>query len=197
MKSNRGRHRIVNSKVFNYFGFITILGVLTGCLIDYRDYPKAEPLSTSRKAYDKVLVYNLPYFPAFNLGGKEAMETYFRVKSPFKNTEPGVQIPRDGYFVDVKVDYRTPTTPAILFLTLSTLSATILPAWSLHDGYNIRFTLWKDGKEMETFSYDVERRYVQWLPLALVVWLNTDTATEKSVFERVTKQFFQDAERYF
>lgn len=184
--------------------FVTILLIalftfinLEGCLISYRDFPREDPLVSRKKIYEKKLVYNLPYFPAFNLGGKEAMETYFQIKSPFKTTEPGVDIPLDGYFVDVKVDYRTPTTPALLFLTASTLTATILPAWSHHDGYNIRFNLWKNGKEVKTFSYDVERKYYQWLPLIFVIWMNTDTASERSVFERVTDQFFEDAKEYF
>lgn len=167
------------------------------CLIDYRDYPVMEPLSSEKKIHDKKLVYNLPYFPAFNLGGKEAMETYFQIKTPFKQTTAGVDVPKDGFFVDVKVDYRTPTTPALVFLTASTLTATILPAWSLHDGYDIRYVLWKNGKEVETFSYSIERQYGQWLPMVVLVWMNSKTSTEKSVFERVTKEFFKDAEKHF
>lgn len=184
----------------NFNRFILVVGILlfTGnCLIQYKDYTKQEPLSAEKKIYDKKLVYNLPYFPAFNLGGKEAMETYFRVKTPFKNTREGVEIPNDGYFVNVKVDYKSPSQPALVFLTISSLTATALPAWSMHDGYEIRYELYKDGEEVEIFTYRVERQYAQWLPLVLVVWLNEKTASEKSVFERVTKQFFSDAEKYF
>ncbi|MCC5813623.1 MAG: hypothetical protein JJT78_02625 [Leptospira sp.] len=187
----------INIKQLSLFFTLFVATTTANCLIDYKDFPKADPLVSSKKIHDKKLVYNLPYFPAFNLGGKEAMETYFQVKTPFKNTESGVDVPNDGYFVDVKVDYRSPTTPALLFLTASTMTATILPAWSMHDGYDMRYTLWKNGKEVETFSYSVERKYGQWFPLFFVIWLNTDTATEKSVFERTTEQFFKDAERYF
>jgi hypothetical protein len=177
---------------------VAILGLfLTQCLIDYKDYPKVEPLPSEKKLYDKKLVYNLPYFPQLNLGGKEAMETYFQVKTPFKVTENGVDVPNDGFLVDVRVDYRSPSTPAAVFLTLSTLTATLLPAWSEHDGYEIKFALWKNGKKVEDFEYSVERKYYQWAPLALLVWHNANTASEKSVFERVTKQFFEDAKKHF
>jgi len=171
--------------------------VLGNCLIDYKGYEKADVLNSQKKIYDKKLVYNLPYFPQFNLVGKEALENYFQVKTPFKTTEAGTKVPTDGYLVDVKVDYESPTTPALVFLAASTLTATILPAWSQHDGYDIRYVLYKDGKEMETFAYTVERNYAQWFPLFFVIWMNNDTATEKSVFERVTKTFFDDASKYF
>jgi hypothetical protein len=167
------------------------------CLIDYKDFPKADPLNESQKVNEKKLVYNLPYFPAFNLGGREAMEFYFSSKTQFKNTEMGTEVPLDGYFVDVKVDYISPTPPALVFLTASTLTATLLPAWSFHDGYSIRYDLYKDSKKVETFSYKVERKYGQWLPLIFVIWLNVETSTEKSVFERTTQQFFKDANSYF
>ncbi|WCL49876.1 LIC12231 family lipoprotein [Leptospira sp. GIMC2001] len=169
----------------------------TNCLIDYKNYPKADPLSSENKIYDKKLVYNLPYFPQFNLGGRESLETYFQVKTPFKKTEAGVQVPNDGYLVDVKVDYRSPSKPALAFLILSTMTITLLPAWSEEDGYDVRYILWKNGKEVETFKYSIERRYGQWMPLILAFWYNAKTASEKSVFERLTKQFFADAEKHF
>lgn len=178
-------------------GILLSFVLSTNCLIDYKNFPKADPLNASQKVYEKKLVYNLPYFPAFNLGGREAMETYFSDKTPFKNTEMGTEVPLDGYFVNVKVDYVSPTTPALLFLTASTLTATLLPAWSFHDGYSIRYELYKNSKQVETFSYRVERKYGQWLPLVFIVWLNVETSTEKSVFERTTEQFFKDANAYF
>lgn len=174
-----------------------LLIVLGNCLIDYKGYEKADALNIQKKIYDKKLVYNLPYFPQFNLGGKEALETYFQIKTPFKTTEAGENIPKDGYLVNVQVQYKSPTTSALVFLAASTLTATILPAFSRHDGYDIRYTLYKDGKEMETFAYTIERDYGQWLPLIFVIWLNQDTATERSVFERVTETFFKDASKYF
>jgi hypothetical protein len=175
----------------------TLFLTSSNCLIDYKEFPKVDTLNSQMKIYDKKLVYNLPYFPQFNLGGKEALETYFQVKTPFKNTEAGTKIPLDGFLVDVKVDYRSPSTPALVFLTASTLTATILPAWSMHDGYDIRYILYKDGKKVETFSYQVERKYAQWFLILPIIWMNNDTASEKSVFERLTETFFKDAKKHF
>jgi len=187
----------LKKNVFRISIAVLLLTVLGNCLIDYKGCEKADALNIQKKIYDKKLVYNLPYFPQFNLGGKEALETYFQIKTPFKTTEAGENIPKDGYLVNVQVQYKSPTTPALVFLAASTLTATILPAFSRHDGYDIRYTLYKDGKEMETFAYTIERDYGQWLPLIFVIWLNQDTATERSVFERVTEIFFKDASKYF
>lgn len=177
---------------------ILLLGFFLGnCVIDYKDYPKQSPLVSNAKDIPKKLVYNLPYFPAFNLGGREALEDFFQNKTRFAKTEMGTEVPLDGYFVDVKVNYRSPTTPALVFLAASSLTATLLPAWSLHDGYDIRYELYKDGKKAQVFSYQVERLYGQWIFALPFIWLNWDTATEKSVFERVSQQFMEDAKSYF
>jgi hypothetical protein len=61
----------------------TLFLTSSNCLIDYKEFPKVDTLNSQMKIYDKKLVYNLPYFPQFNLGGKEALETYFQVKDSF------------------------------------------------------------------------------------------------------------------
>jgi hypothetical protein len=97
----------------------------------------------------------------------------------------------------LKLTTAHPAHQLLVFLTASTLTATILPAWSMHDGYDIRYVLYKDGKEVETFSYQVERKYAQWFIILPIIWMNNDTASEKSVFERLTETFFKDAKKHF
>ncbi|MDF3819808.1 hypothetical protein P3G55_07860 [Leptospira sp. 96542] len=173
-----------------YFSF-------TNCIISYKNYPKVLPLPAQEKTIDKPLVYILPTFPQLNLGGREALKTYFETKSPFKNTMEGTEVPKSGYLVNVKVNYRSPSKEATVFLGLSTLTATILPAWSSQDGYDIEYLLYKDGKKVNSYEYHIYRNYAQWMPLALVSWYNFETATEKEVFERVSLQFFEDANEHF
>jgi hypothetical protein len=177
---------------------LTVLAVLVhGCIISYRDYPKILPIPEREKSKEIPFVYNLPNFPQFNLGGREALKNYFDRKTPFKTTTEGADVPKSGYLVNVKVDYRSPTKPALIFLGISALTATIFPAWSEQDGYDIFYHLYKDGKEVKVYEYHIFRNYGQWLPLVLGVWYNGQTATEKEVFERVTDQFFDDAKEYF
>ncbi|TGN06525.1 LIC12231 family lipoprotein [Leptospira ilyithenensis] len=170
---------------------------ISNCLISYRDYDKIPPVPAQEKQYDSEFVYGLPTFPQFNLGGREALKTYFDSKSPFKKTTEGSDIPRNGYLVNVKVNYRSPSTPALAFITLSALTATILPAWSKQDGYDIQYHLYKNGKLVQVYEYHVFRNYTQWILLSFLVWVNLDSATEKEVFERVTNQFFDDAKSHF
>jgi hypothetical protein len=170
--------------------------IFQNCIISYRDYPKILPLPEREKSIDIPLVYNLPNFPQFNLGGREALKNYFDKKTPFKNTAEGIDVPKTGYLVNVKVDYRSPSKPALVFLGLSAVTATILPAWSEQDGYDIAYHLYKDGKVVKVYEYHIFRNYGQWLPLILGIWYNGETATEKEVFERVTNQFFEDAKEF-
>ncbi|MCZ8157544.1 MAG: hypothetical protein O9264_15585 [Leptospira sp.] len=178
---------------------ILIFGILftQNCLISYRDFPKILPIPAQEKNKDAILVYNLPNFPQFNLGGREALKSYFDTKTPFKNTQEGVDVPKVGYLINVKVDYRSPSKPALVFLALSTITATFLPAWSEQDGYDVQYHLYKDGKVVKVYEYHIFRNYSQWLPLILGIWYNGETATEKEVFERVTNQFFNDAKEFF
>ncbi|TGL56375.1 hypothetical protein EHQ58_17250 [Leptospira ognonensis] len=169
----------------------------SGCIISYRDYPKLLPIPEREKVKDAAFVYNLPNFPQFNLGGREALKNYFDKKTPFKSTVEGVDVPKSGYLVNVKVDYRSPSKPALVFLGLSTVTATLLPAWSEQDGYDIAYHLYKDGKPVKVYEYHLFRNYGQWLPLILGIWYNGETATEKEVFERITDTFFEDAKEYF
>jgi hypothetical protein len=171
--------------------------VLQNCLISYRDFPKILPVPEREKSKEAPLIYNLPNFPQFNLGGREALKNYFDKKSPFKNTSEGVDVPKSGYLVNVKVDYRSPSRPALIFLVLSTITATILPAYSEQDGYDIEYHLYKDGKVVKVFDYHVFRTYRQWFPLIFGIWYNGETATEKEVFERVTDKFFEDAKEFW
>ncbi len=170
--------------------------MIQNCIISYRDYPKLLPLPVSEKTKEANFVYNLPNFPQFNLGGREALKNYFENKSPFKKTIEGIDVPKTGYLVNVKVDYRSPSKPALAFLALSTMTATLIPAWSKQDGYDIKYHLFKDGKEVKVYEYHIFRNYGQWLPLILGIWYNGETATEKEVFERVTEKFFDDAKEF-
>ena len=177
--------------------FLLTISLFESCIISYRDYPKILPIPEREKTKDVPLIYNLPNFPQFNLGGREALKNYFDKKTPFKNTSEGVDVPKAGYLVNVKVDYRSPSKPALIFLGISTLTATLIPAWSEQDGYDIAYHLYKDGKEVKVYDYHIFRNYGQWLPLIFGIWYNGQTATEKEVFERVTDKFFDDAKEFF
>lgn len=176
--------------------FLTFL-ILSNCIISYKDYPKILPLPSEEKTLDTQFVYVLPTFPQLNLGGREALKNYFDTKTRFKKTTEGVDVPKVGYLVNVKVNYRSPSPIATAFLGASTLTATILPAWSTQDGYDVQYILYKDGKKVGTYDYHIFRNYAQWILFIPISWYNFETATEKEVFERMTLKFFEDAKEHF
>ncbi len=183
---------------FKIAGVLLIfISLITNCIISYRDYPKIPPIPALEKTYDKNFVYALPTFPQLNLGGREALKDFFENKTQFKKTVEGNEVPKSGYLVNVKVNYRSPSKEAMVFLAISTLSATLLPAWSNQDGYDVEYILYKDGNKVGTYEYHIFRNHAQWLPLAFVSFFNFETATEKEVFERVSLQFFEDAKIHF
>jgi hypothetical protein len=181
----------------NLLGLLLTLIVLSNCLISYKDYPKILPLPSEEKTLDTPFVYGLPTFPQLNLGGREALKNYFDQKTRFKKTVEGVDVPKVGYLVNVKVNYRSPTPVATAFLGVSTLTATFLPAWSTQDGYDVQYILYKDGKKVGTYDYHIFRNYAQWILFLPISWYNFETATEKEVFERMTLKFFEDAKEHF
>jgi hypothetical protein len=178
-------------------GLLILANITLNCIISYRDYPKIPPIPSAEKTSEKIFVYALPTFPQLNLGGREGLKYFFENKTMFKKTTEGNEVPKSGYLVNVKVNYRTPSKEASVFLALSTLTATILPAWSNQDGYDVEYKLYKDGKNVGNYNYHIFRSHAQWLPLALVSFYNFETATEKEVFERVSLQFFEDAKEHF
>lgn len=176
---------------------LLILFMLSNCIISYKDYPKILPLPSEEKTLDTPFVYVLPTFPQLNLGGREALKNYFDTKTRFKKTMEGIDVPKVGYLVNVKVNYRSPSPIATAFLGASTLTATFLPAWSTQDGYDVQYILYKDGKKVGTYDYHIFRNYVQWILFIPISWYNFETATEKEVFERMTLKFFEDAKEHF
>jgi len=167
------------------------------CIISYRDFPQAPPSPSLEKKSDAVFFYMLPTFPQLNLGGREALKEFFDNKTPFRKTQEGNEVPKSGYLVNVKVNYRSPSKSAVVFLGLSTITATILPAWSNQDGYDLEYILYKNGTQVSSFQYHIYRNYYQWLPIALASWYNLQTASEREVFERITAKFFEDARANF
>lgn len=174
-----------------------LLFFTTHCIIGYKDYPKIPPVPDLEKKIDANLVYALPTFPQLNLGGREALKNFFETKTPFKKTIEGLEVPKQGYLVNVKVTYRSPSTAAAVFLGISTVLATLPPAWSKQDGYDLEYILYKNGNKVGTYQYHIYRDYYQWIGLALFAWYNFETASEKEVFERISIKFFEDAKEHF
>lgn len=176
-----------------FFLIFPILFVTNQCYILYPSYPKQSNIPAMEKTIDEPLAYNLPNFPRMNLGGRDALKEYFDFKTAFKNVKENNVVPANGYLVDVKVDWESPSNVAVGFLALSTITLTLLPAWSQEEGYSVRYILYKSGAEPKTFKYRIYRNYYQFFFLLPFVPLNLETSTEREVFQKLTEKFFSDA----
>ena len=101
-------------------------------------------------------------------------------------------IPNKGLYILAEPLYKAPSIAAMGFGYLSASTLTLLPAWSNHDGYKVRYTIYKDGELMKTVIYDRERFVALWIGLIPFSWINLFTSEEYDAFESITKEFLID-----
>jgi hypothetical protein len=190
--------------------FTTIFALfgLVGCISTYPDHPKHN-LVPMEKTIDQTLYYSITDFPDFipgreggGLGGRKGIVDYINNNSPFKKAQelrPGndglVDITNKTHYVNIKIEWNSPSTVSKVFLALSTLTATILPAWSHEDGYDFKYILYRNGKEVKQYRYSLKRSYYQQLFLGLFYWMNNNYFTEEEVFQKITESFFTEADK--
>ena len=104
----------------------------------------------------------------------------------------GDSIPETGRFIAIDPFYKTPTLPAMGFGYLSVSTLTILPAWSNHDGFYIRYSIYEDGKLIDTYQYDRERFVALWIVILPFSWINLMTPGEYDAFKDINKEFMEE-----
>lgn len=168
--------------------------VLQGCAIKYGELNYFEkevtdPVETSEFTYR---IKRLPVFASEE--GATAIRDSFSASSAFSNAKEyfGEEIPKSGNFIAVDPFYKTPTLPAMAFGYLSVSTLTILPAWSNHDGFFIRYSIYKDGELVKTYQYDRERFVALWLPILPFAWINLMVNGEYEVFKDINNQFITE-----
>jgi hypothetical protein len=93
---------------------------------------------------------------------------------------------------------QSPKFPLLLPIPLAVLlqmSTAIFPWWSSGAGYTVEYTLYVDGKQERSYSYEITKKGVGWIGLLPVAWINFFTQDGKDAFRATTYQFFRDADR--
>jgi len=167
--------------------------LLSSCIVVYRDFP-VERIGKppESRSYD-LLFYHINPFSFPNEGGKEALHSVFNNQTPFANTADVTEIPPRGVFCLVDVEWRSPDTTASFFHYLSVATMTVLPSWSVQEGYKVRYYLYIDGANRKTFEYKITRKTGLWLGLLPVSWLNWFSYSQAEALEATSFQFFEDA----
>lgn len=171
---------------------VILLGVtLSGC-VTYHKYPEHQLENKPEQAYDGA---SFSMKGGSIAGGSKRIKKLMKTSSPFRNIEEidekeGKDEP--GIYIKVKVKTAAPSIPALGFGYLSLSTLTLLPVWSTQDGNDIIFTVYKDGKRIKRFEYEVRRKAAAWIVMLPIVWVNFLTRSEEEAFTAVTNQFFED-----
>jgi hypothetical protein len=174
---------------------LLLLGALmlsSGC-ITYRNFPTDYVGKYPVKAHG-AMTYTIEGYTLF--GGADRVKEIFRRESPFESTEKVIEKPAKGVHVQVKILPINPTMAAFVFGYLSVSTLTILPAWSLSDGNEIYYEIYRDGTKVKTYSYEVKRKAFSWIVMLPFAWVNFITYSESDAFEATAYNFFADAKDY-
>jgi hypothetical protein len=175
---------------------IILLLLMTGCIATYRDFPVGALDKKPEIGACYVMYYKIDRFDILDMGGYDELQRIFRKGGICKKTLPVDAPPEKGFFVEVETHWKPMTMPALVFGYLSLSTLTILPAWSTHDGYIVKYKVFIDGNKKETYDYEITRKVGLWLGLIPFAWANFITYSEKDAFTATTYQFIHDAQPY-
>lgn len=180
---------------------LLFLITFASCITTYRDYPQIEATSKPTGVSKNKLYYHLTPFPILEFGGYAALKTYFKntASSNFSEaeeiTDPKI-IPPKGIYCKVTTQWAPVSAPALIFGYISIATVTFLPAWSHNDGYDVTYTLYKNGQKIKDFNYSPRRSVFLWMFALPVIWVNLFTSSEEEVFNAISTQFMEDAKPY-
>lgn len=179
--------------------FIIILIILaglslSGCAIHYKDLDHGEQTVSNHTKIDKITyrIKDLPFFASD--GGLEAIADSFDESNVATSLERhyGEDIPDEGIYIFIEPMYKVPSAAAIVFGYVSVSTLTLLPAWSNHDGFRVKYTIYKNGELIKTFQYKRERFVAMWALILPFVWVNLLTSGEYDAFHSITSEFIVD-----
>lgn len=176
---------------------VVVLSVsLIGCIATYRDFPGDALDKKPRTGTCSVMYYNVKRFDILDMGGYQKLQEMFKSAGLCKKMIPVDSSPTKGLYVEIEAKWKPMTMPALIFGYLSVATLTLLPAWSTHDGYVVKYIVYIDGKGVETYQYEITRKVGIWIGLLPFAWINFLTPSEEDAFEATTYQFVKDARQF-
>lgn len=184
-------------KIMGIFSLAFLIMCSTGCHIISYSYPDeytTRPYIPKRK---DILYYQIFQVPQISLG-----DSYAKLHESFKNNgifAQNIQVeqpPEKGIFVQVTTQSQNMSTSSLVWGYISlAMTLQILPAYSGTGGFNVKFHVFIDGKEMRCYEYPIRRRIFAWLPMIALLWVNLITDYETDAFSAVTNKFFVEADK--
>lgn len=176
---------------------LLMMMTLSGCITTYREFPEDAIDRKQAPGTCDVMHYNVKRFDILDAGGYNKLREYFQTTPICKTMKPTDEMPSKGLYLEVEVQWKPLSMPALIFGYLSVSTLTILPAWSAQDGYIVKYDLYQDGQKKESYHYEITRKGGIWLGLLPFAWVNAFTYSEKDAFSATANQFWADAHHYF
>ena len=146
------------------------------CLIRYPEFPMEYQNRKPAGKTQKKMYYRVRTSMNIDMaGGLSQLKQSILQDSPYEmeeyvyidpqTSEQRDKVPEKGLFIDAKLNYTPPSVLSFIFGYVSVATLTILPAWSREDGYNVDYTIFKDGQIVKKYSYRVRREAYLWAGL--------------------------------
>ena len=176
---------------------MVLMLTMTGCISTYRGFsPDAIDRKQTAGNCD-VMYYNVKKFDILESGGYNKLQTFFRNAAICKTMKPADEPPAKGLYLDVEAKWKPMSMSSVIFGYISVSTLTMIPAWSTQDGYDVRYSLYRNGVKKETYNYDITRKAGLWVGLLPFAWINAFTYSEEDAFQATSNQFWTDAQPYF
>ena len=196
---------------------LVLLVTLSGCIVTYRDFPNATLESLPKNHEPKPLYYHVepiartilvvfpnlyPLFPKIDpIGqpGYHQVAKALKASGLFSDLILVADLPETGIYCSIDFAVRIPSPPYGLGLRdiplLFYLAVGILPYYTGDGGTTVVYTLYRDGRHMQTYRYPITKQGAGWIVLLPFAWLNFFTNDLKDAVRGATLQFLIDAQR--
>lgn len=179
------------------FFFVSALFLQSGCaILSYDVEPKQAWQASSLAAHKSKI--KLSYFveetvKGISFGGMREVARIIKKSSLFESLDRVDQFSQEGYFLHVKVENVRGSPIAWGWGYVAATLLFILPAYTDTSGFDVYFEVYKNGKQVKEYQYEIQRTGFAWLPVLPFAWINLLTSSEADAFQAITKQFLIDA----
>ena len=170
-----------------------VASVCSSCaVVSYRhdDMPLDRPPPRADTMY-----YRIRPIQGLTMGGMDQLKASMKKNEVFPNTEIVDAPTESGVSVDVNAIWVPPSLGAAVYGYVDISLLALLPLYSDSMGYDVQYTVYRDGRKVRIYEYAIRRRVFMWLPVLPFAWVNWLTNDEKDAFSAITQRFFLEASR--
>ena len=184
-------------KMFSGVALASALVSASSCwVVSYNVQPEdAWRLQRSSAREAEVLYVRARMTDGITFGGANRLRHLVRAERGFSGVESVTEAPTKGLFVDMMPKGVPPSLGSFIWGYIALGTGFILPAYSGSSGFLAQFQVYRDGKKMRLYEYEISRKGFAWLPLLPFFWVNLITDSEDDAFRAVYRQFLTDLAR--